>query len=42
MLFDSYCREMDVMHEGDDGWCSSGLRHKTLRKKIEIERSRGP
>lgn len=33
MLFDSYDHEMDVMHEGDDGCCSSGLHHKTLQEK---------
>lgn len=32
MLFDSYYRETDVMHEGDDGRCSSGLHHKPLQK----------
>lgn len=33
MLFDSYYREMDVVHEGDDGGCSSGLHHKTAQKE---------
>lgn len=37
MLFDSYYCEMDVMHEGDDGCCSSGLYHKTVQKKYRLK-----